>query len=98
MTEITWALDGRFSSLDCLTGIDDEVAFNGTHAVLLKITGDDQVLFEKLVNTSDEPLSLKIPLDGVSTLKVLVDFGDDDSVCDWLDLADAKLVIAKDVK
>ena len=95
-TEITWALDGRFSSLDCLTGIDDEVAFNGTHAVLLKITGDDQVLFEKLVNTSDEPLSLKIPLDGVSTLKVLVDFGDGDSVCDWLDLADAKLVIAKD--
>ena len=97
-TEITWALDGRFSSLECLVGIDDEVAFNGAHAVLLKITGDGQVLFEKLVNTSDEPQSLKLPLDGVSTLKVLVDFGDGDSVCDWLDLADAKLVIAKEAK
>ena len=97
-TEITWALEGRYSSLECLAGIDDEVAFNGTHAVLLKITGDDQVLFEKLVSTSDEPQSLKLPLNGVSTLKVLVDFGDSDSVCDWLDLADAKLVIVKDAK
>ena len=95
-TEISWALDGRFAVLDCLAGIDDEVAFNGTHSVSLKITGDKAVLFEKLIATTDDPLPLRLPLEGVSTLTILVDFGDGDSVCDWLDLADAKLVIAKD--
>ncbi len=95
-TEMSWALDQRFSSLDCVVGIDDEVAFNGNHAVSLKITGDGNVLFDKLIGTTDEPLSLRLPLEGVSTLAILVDFGDGDSTCDWLDIADAKLVIAKD--
>jgi hypothetical protein len=95
-TEMSWALDGRFSVLDCLAGIDDEVAFNGTHSVSLKISGDGVVLFEKLIATTDDPIPLRIPVEGVSTLTVLVDFGDGDSVCDWLDLADAKLIIAKD--
>jgi hypothetical protein len=39
---------------------------------------------------------LQLPLSGVSTLTILVDFGDNESTCDWLDLADAKLLIAKD--
>jgi hypothetical protein len=95
-TELSWALDSRFSVLDCLIGIDDEVAFNGTHSVALKISGDGAVLFEKLIATADDPIPVRMPLEGVSTLTVLVDFGDGDSVCDWLDLADAKLVIAKD--
>jgi len=97
-TEISWAIDRQFSSLDCIVGIDDEVAFNGDHAVALKIMGDGNVLFEKLIATTDDPLPLRVPLDGISTLAILVDFGDGDSTCDWLDLADAKLVIAKDAK
>lgn len=95
-TEISWALDQRFSSLDCIVGVDDAVAFNGAHAVFLRISGDGNVLLEKLVSTTDEPVPLRVPLAGVSTLTILVDFGDGDSTCDWLDLADAKLVIAKD--
>jgi hypothetical protein len=95
-TEISWALDQRFSSFDCIAGIDDEVAFNGLYKVSLKISGDERVLFEQIIATTDEPLSLHLPVDGVSTLTILVDFGDNDSTCDWLDLADAKLIIAKD--
>ena len=82
--------------MDCVVGVDDEVAFSGSHAVALKITGDDTVLFEKLITTADDPLPLKLSLEGVSTLAILVDFGDGSSVCDWLDIADARLVIAKD--
>ena len=93
---MTWALDRRYSSFDCLAGIDDEVAFNGDHAVLLKITGDERVLFEQTIRTTDEPLPLSVSLADVATLTVLVDFGDGEGVCDWLDLADAKLVIAKE--
>ncbi|MFO1000337.1 MAG: NPCBM/NEW2 domain-containing protein [Planctomycetaceae bacterium] len=95
-TEISWALDQKYTSLDCQVGIDDEVAFSGRHIVALKITGDGKVLFEKNIVTTDEPLPLQVPLSGVSTLMILVDFGDEESTCDWLDLADAKLLIAKD--
>lgn len=95
-TEMQWELDKRFSAMDCVVGVDDEVAFNGSHAVSLKITGDDNVLFEKLIATTDDPVPLRLSLDGVSTLTILVDFGDGSSVCDWLDIADARLIIAKD--
>ena len=95
-TEISWALDQRFSSLDCIVGIDDEVAFNGTHSVAVKIMGDSNILFDKMIATTDEPTPLRLTLNGVSTLSILVDFGDGESICDWLDLADARLVIAKD--
>lgn len=95
-TEMQWELNKRFSAMDCVVGVDDEVAFNGSHAVSLKITGDDNVLFEKLIATTDDPVPLRLSLDGVSTLTILVDFGDGSSVCDWLDIADARLIIAKD--
>lgn len=95
-TEISWALDEKYTSLDCLVGIDDEVAYSGKHLVALKISGDGNVLFEKSIATTDDPLPLQVPLSGVSTLTILVDFGDNESTCDWLDLADAKLLIAKD--
>ena len=95
-TEMQWDLEKKFSALECLVGIDDEVAFNGSHAVALKISGDGNVLFEKLIATTDDPLPLRLSLEGVSTLTVLVDFGDGSSVCDWLNIADAKLVIAKE--
>lgn len=95
-SEMQWDLGKRFSAMECVVGIDDEVAFNGSHSVALKITADGNVVFEKLISTTDDPLPLRLPLEGVSTLTVLVDFGDDSSVCDWLDIADARLVIAKD--
>ncbi|HQX49445.1 MAG TPA: NPCBM/NEW2 domain-containing protein [Planctomycetaceae bacterium] len=97
-TEMKWSLEQRFSAIECVIGVDDEVAFNGTHAVAVKITGDETVLFEKLIATTDDPVPVRFPLDGVSTLTILVDFGDNSSVCDWLDIADARLVIAKDKK
>ena len=95
-SEMQWELEKRFSAMDCVVGVDDEVAFNGSHAVSLKITGDDNVLFEKLIATTDDPVPLRLSLEGVSMLTILVDFGDGSSVCDWLDIADARLVIAKD--
>jgi hypothetical protein len=95
-TEITWALDSQFSTFECLAGVDDEVAWNGKYSVSLTIKGDDKVLFEKLIASSEDPISLQLPVEGVSTLSILVDFGDGESTCDWLDLADAKLILARD--
>lgn len=95
-SELQWDLEKRFSAMECVVGVDDEVAFNGSHAVALKIMGDGNALFEKLINTTDAPLPIRLSVEDVSKLSVLVDFGDGSSVCDWLDLADARLVIAKE--
>ncbi len=45
----------------------------------VKISGDDEVLFEKLIATTDQPIPVNVPLAGVSTLEVTVDYGDGDS-------------------
>ena len=94
-TEVAWALDQKYESLEMQVGIDDEVAWQdgGQHSVRLIVRGDDGVLLERMIAGKDEPMSVSLPLTGVSTLTVVVDFGDEDSICDWLDLADARLRI-----
>lgn len=95
-TEMSWALDQKYRSLECLVGIDDEVASNGTHAVQLIIRGDDKVLLDRMVSSTDEPIPVQLSVEGVSTLTVIVDYGDGESICDWLDLADAKLLLLQE--
>lgn len=97
-TRIEWALDRRFSSLDAIVGVDDEVAFNQISQVALTIFGDGEVLFQKVFTTSEDPVPVKVRLEGVSTLTVFVDYADNDSTCDWLDLADAKLILVTEDK
>lgn len=97
-TQMVWALDRRYTSLEALIGVDDEVAFNQSSKVSLRITGDDQVLFDEVLGSQDEPRPLKLNLENVATLTILVDYADNDSSCDWLDLADAKLILAAEGK
>ena len=58
----------------------------------LKISADGKVVFEKVFQASEDPVPVKLPMQGVSTLTILVDYADGDSTCDWLDLADARLI------
>ena len=90
---LSWALDRRYETFELTAGIDDEVAFNAAagHAVRLVIRADDAVLFDELISAQDPPRPLRLSVSDKSTLEVEVDFGDGSSVCDWLDLADAKL-------
>ena len=48
---------------------------------------------KRLVEATAEPFPLELDLSGVNTLNVIVDFGDGESTCDYLDLADARLII-----
>ncbi|MFN9977552.1 MAG: NPCBM/NEW2 domain-containing protein, partial [Phycisphaerae bacterium] len=82
-----------YQSLEAVIGIDDEVAGNQDSAVLVTITGDGQSLYSQQIRTSDDPQPLKLAVDQIATLTILVDFGDGDSSCDWLDLADARLIL-----
>ncbi len=97
-TQLTWALDRKYSSLEAIVGVDDEVAFNQVSKVSVTITGDGETVFQKILTTSEEPVPLKIDVTGIATLSILVDYADNDSSCDWLDLADAKLILATESK
>lgn len=97
-TELRYALDRKFTTLEALVGVDDLVAFNQNSKVALRITGDGDVLYEKTFETSEAAVPLKLNVAQVATLSILVDFADNDSSCDWLDLADAKLILAADTQ
>ena len=91
-TEISYALDRRFESFEALAGVDDAVAFNEPTQVSLRISADGKLVFEKVFQASEDPVPVKLPMQGVSTLTILVDYADGDSTCDWLNLADARLI------
>lgn len=97
-TTLSYALDRNYESLEAIVGVDDEVAFNQVSQVSLKISADGEVVFEKVFQTDEDPVNLKLPMAGVSTLTILVDYADGDSSCDWLDLADAKLIRVTEAK
>ncbi len=77
---IDYALDGRYSRFQSIAGVDDEVAFNCSR-------GDIPI------EAPADPLKISLDVTGVRTLSIDVDFGDGDSACDFLDLADARLLV-----
>ena len=98
---IQYALDGRYSSLKALVGVDDEVAFNQqrgqpSSAVELIMEADGREIYRALIQATATPTPIDLSLRDVSTLSILVDFGDGSSVCDYLDIVDARMVVRND--
>lgn len=89
-TELVYRLRGDFRRLQADVGIDDAVRPRGH--VRLVIRGDDRVLFDEAVAGTDAPRPLDLDLQGVRTLTIFVDFGDDMDVADHLDLGEARIV------
>lgn len=95
---IEYALDGKYTRLTALIGVDDEVAFNQrkgqpSTAVELKIEADGQEVLSRLIRATEDPFSVELDMTGITTLSIIVDFGDGNSTCDYLDLADARLMV-----
>lgn len=95
---VEYALDGQYSALQAVVGVDDEVAFNQlkgkpSTAVELRIEADGEEVYRQLIHAPEDPLDLKLDLSGVNTLTITVDFGDGASTCDYLDIAAARLIV-----
>ncbi len=95
---IDYALDGKYSSLTAVVGVDDQVAFNQVKgrpptAVEITVEGDGKQIWHRMVNAPDDPVDLNVDLTGINTLRLIVDFGDGSSTCDFLDLANARLIV-----
>jgi len=90
--ELTWRLDGPYSSLVAVVGIDDAVRPRG--AAMLTFLGDGKPLAAPLHLTGkDPPQTLRLGLTGVRELTVRVEFGPDGlDVGDHVDLAGARLI------
>ncbi|MEZ6122181.1 MAG: NPCBM/NEW2 domain-containing protein [Planctomycetaceae bacterium] len=96
--QVDYAVDSRYSRLTAVVGVDDEVAGHQRlgqtpTAVELVIQTDGNEAFRQLISAPADPITLDVDLTGITTLSILVDFGDDSSTCDYLDIADARLIV-----
>ena len=97
---IDYPLDGKYSMFQTLAGVDDEVAFNCSRPghpskVQLKVLADGDEVWNQLIEAPADPVSIALNVEGVRTLSIVVGFGDNDSACDYLDLADARLLVVQ---
>ncbi|MDB5389803.1 MAG: hypothetical protein JWM11_5449 [Planctomycetaceae bacterium] len=94
-TILKYRLSGEFRRFQAVMGIDD---FAGKKDqpdswgdVHVKISGDSKILYEGDAKRFDAPVLLDFDVSGVRDLVILVDYGGNLDIGDWLDLADAKL-------
>jgi hypothetical protein len=88
-TELVYRLTGDARQFQALVGIDDRVRPAGN--VRLVVSGDDKELFSQTITGSDEPLALALDITGVKRLRILVDFGEQVDIADFLNLCDARI-------
>jgi hypothetical protein len=90
-TELTYKLDKAYSAFLSTVGIDDEA--NGKGDVVFIVYGDGKELFKSANITGKSKAELvNVPVEGVSELKLVVDFGGDLDTMDRAVWADAVLV------
>lgn len=88
--EIDWRLPGTHRRLTAVAGIDDAVRPRGS--VRLVVQGDARTLLEATVTGETPPLPIDLDITGVRRLRILVDFGDDLDISDYLNVCDARLI------
>ncbi|RMG38142.1 MAG: hypothetical protein D6725_07835 [Planctomycetota bacterium] len=91
-TRLRYRLNGLYRRFKTLAGIDPTLPNPQLGHVVLTIRGDGKTLFSEPIAGSDPPRVVDVPVEGVRELEILVDFGENMSVCDHLILADARLI------
>jgi len=91
-TELSYRLGGDYRRFRAVVGIDYEMAKDGKGSVYLVISGDGKPLFEGHVRGTESPRELDLDVSGVRELTILVDYGENNSVADHLDLCEARVI------
>ena len=87
---LTYALDGRFESLQAMLGFEESATGLGRAAC--RVLGDGRELFAEADFRGDaEPRALTIDVTGVETLTIEVDFGEGEDVGDRVVWGNARL-------
>lgn len=92
-TSLVYRINTDYRRLQAVVGIDHAVAMKGLGDVHLVISDRDKkkVLFEADVKGTDDPQVIDVDVSQVRDLEILVDFGGDLDISDWLNLADARV-------
>jgi len=87
---LVYDLDGEYASFKAMVGFDETAAGLGRLAV--RVLGDGrELLAQPDLRSSGEPLAVDVPLAGVKELALVIDFGEDEDVCDRVIWADARV-------
>ena len=87
---LVYRLPGKFRLLKTVIGIDDSAGEGGD--VHVEFHGDGgKLLWQGDVRAADAPRELEIDVAGVKRLEIVVDYGGDLDIGDWLDLAEARV-------
>ena len=90
-TELAWTLPGKFSRLEAVAGVDDDVRPLGN--VRLQILGDGKSLLDANVGGGDkEPRPISLDVSGVRRLVLIVDSLGNFGAGDHLDLGNLRLI------
>jgi len=89
-TRLSYKVPPKSKKLKALVGIADSVGDEGS--ISLEIIGDGKKLFQRKITGKDEPLELDVDLKGVRRLAIVVDYGEDLDVGDYLNLCEARIV------
>ncbi len=91
-TELVYRLPADFQRFRALAGIDDRVRKAGvTASVRLQILVDDKTIHEQMVLSDEEPRELDLDVSQGKRLRIIVDYGDDLDISDYLNLCEARL-------
>jgi hypothetical protein len=89
-TTATYRLPSGATKFKAVAAIDDAVREAGN--VLLTISADGKQLYSAPVIGTAEPVALDLDVAGARKLTILVDYGEDLDIGDYLTLADARIV------
>jgi hypothetical protein len=88
-TVLAYRLPGEFRQFEALVGVDDEAGSEG--AAVVEIRGDGKPLWRGASRAGQPPQALSLPVAGVRRLEILIDFGDDLDIADFVDLCEARV-------
>ncbi len=88
-SEVRYKLPAGSRSFQAIVGIDDSCGDRGD--VVLTIRGDDRELLQSTITGKDEPQPIDLDVQGIRQLTILVDFGEEMDIADYLNMADARV-------
>jgi hypothetical protein len=87
---LTYAAEGKYSTLAAVIGIDDSTGDRGD--CLFRVFGDGEKLFEQRARGSDAPRSITVDISGCRRVTLAVEPGEGLDVADNANWCDARFV------
>jgi hypothetical protein len=89
-TQLEYAIDGKHRRFESLVGVEDSAGDGGDAEA--RVVGDGKVLWQGRVRAGAPPLSASCSIEGVRSLRLEVDYGENLDLGDHVAWAEARLV------